>query len=346
MSEAGPFRVTFDPFHWIRYRNLLDLSLLEREEGIEIKEPDTPVEGEIPPALIRDCDAIVMSITRVTPASLEGVTRLKLVSRFGAGYDRVNLKACTEHGVMVTNVPYGFTEAMAEATVALILACSLRVTEKDRDLRRTGWDVKMAYLGRNVSGKTLGIVGLGNIGCLVVGLVKPFKMRILAYDPYAPDDRFACYGVEKVDLDTLIRESDFVSLHAPLTAENRYMFGEEQFRMMKPTAYFINTARGGYYKEELLARALREKWIAGAAVDVFENEPNIEGNPLLEIENCILTPHSIGLTYEMIENTWKAVVANILRYARGELPENIVNVDVVPPEKRQLMKTTPSYIAQ
>jgi len=343
---AGAFRVTFDPFHWLRYKNILDFTLLEREKGIEIKVPDTPVGEEILPRLVRDCDAIIMSITRVTPASLEGVERLKLVARFGAGYDRVNLKACTEHGVMVTNVPYGPTEAMAEATVALMLACSLRITEKDRDLRRHGWDVKMAYLGRNVSGKTLGIVGLGNIGCLVVGLVKPFKMRVLGYDPYAPAERFTRYAVERVALETLLPESDFVSLHAPLTAGTRYMFGEEQFRMMKPTAYFINTARGGYYKEELLARALREGWIAGAAVDVFENEPKIEGNPLLEIENCILTPHSIGLTYEMIDKTWKAVVENILRCARGELPENIVNVDVVPEEKRRLMRTTPSYIAE
>jgi phosphoglycerate dehydrogenase-like enzyme len=320
------------------------VSVLEDEPAIELKYPRPGYMAEIEPDDIRGCHAVIISSAAFTRASLPGADKLKLIVRFGAGFEKVDLDACTEHGIMVCHAPLGPTEAMAQGTLGLMIACATRMFQKDAVVRRNQWKQRAKYIGTDLTGKTLGVIGLGNIGTRVVEKVKPFDMRILAYDPYAPDDRFSQYGAEAVPLETLLRESDFISIHCPLTEESRGMLTEEHFRMMKPTALFFNTSRGGFYDEAVLATALTEGWIAGAGIDVFEDEPNIEDNPLVELENCIVTPHAIGFTQGLFDTIWHWVSRSVIQFARGELPDNIINVKVLTPEQRAHAVPTSSYI--
>jgi len=320
------------------------VEVLENEPAVELKLPRPGYMNEIEPDDIRGCDAVVISSAAFTRASLGGADRLKLIVRFGAGFEKVDLDACTEHGIMVCHAPLGPTEAMAQGTLGLMIACATRMFQKDAVVRRGRWGERSRYIGTDLTGKTLGLIGLGNIGTRVASKVKPFDMRIIAYDPYAPDQRFQDYGVEPAPLETVLKESDFISVHCPLTPESRYMLKEEHFKMMKPTALFFNTSRGGFYDEGALAKALTEGWIAGAGIDVFEDEPNIENNPLVELENCIVTPHAIGFTQGLFDTIWHWVAHSIIQFAHGELPDNIINVEALPAEQRARAVPTSSYI--
>lgn len=320
------------------------IDVLENEPTIELKYPSRGYMFEIEPDDIRGCDAVVVSSAAFTRVSLEGADRLKLIVRFGAGFERVDLAACTERGIMVCHAPKGPTEAMAQGTLGLMIACATRMFQKDAVVRKCRWDQRTRYIGTDLTGKTLGLIGLGNIGSRLVELVKPFRMRVMVYDPYIPAGRFEEYGIEPAPLEKLLMESDFISIHCPLTNESRGMLKEEHFKMMKRTALFFNTSRGGFYEDRLLAKALTEDWIAGAGIDVFEDEPRIEGNPLVEVENCIVTPHAIGFTHGLFDSIWYWVSRSVIQFARGELPDNIINMEVLPPEKRALAVPTSSYI--
>jgi D-3-phosphoglycerate dehydrogenase len=319
--------------------------VLEQEPSIEVRYPRSGYMTEIEPDDIKGCDAIVISSAYFTRASLAGSDgRLKLIVRFGAGFERVDLDACTEHGIMVCHAPLGPTEPMAQGTLGLMIACATRMFQKDDVIRRGKWGERVHHMGTDLTGKTLGLIGLGNIGTRVVDKVAPFDMKVIAYDPYAPDQRFKNYGVQPVSLETVLKEADFISVHCPLTEESRSMLKEEHFKMMKPTALFFNTSRGGFYEDRLLARALTEGWINGAGIDVFEDEPNIENNPLVEIGNCIVTPHAIGFTQGLFETIFHWVSRSIMQFANNELPDNIVNIEVLPPDQRVHAVPTSSYI--
>ncbi len=318
--------------------------VLEEEPTIELKFPRPGYMDEIEPDDIRGCDAVVISSAGFTRASLDGADRLKLIVRFGAGFERVDLDACTEHGIMVCHAPLGPTEAMAQGTLGLMIACATRMPQKDAVIRKGQWAQRAKYIGTDLTGKTLGIIGLGNIGTRVVEKVKPFKMKVIAYDPYCPDQRFEDFGVEPAPLETLLEESDFISIHCPLTDESRGMLKAEHFKIMKPTVLFFNTSRGGFYEDRVLAEALTEGWIAAAGIDVFEDEPYIQNNPLVEIENCIVTPHAIGFTQGLFDTIWHWVSRSVIQFARGELPDNIINVDVLTPEQRAKAVPTSSFI--
>lgn len=266
-------------------------------------------------------------VTRETFA--HGADELVVIGRSGAGYDKIDLAACTEHDVLVFNAPVGLHHATASSALLFMLALAKRLPEHERVARSGDWRVQPDILGGELQGRTLGIVGLGNSGRELVRLVAPFAMRVLAHSSHVDQAEAAALGVELVSLEQLFREADFVSLHARLTDENRRMIGAGQLALMKPTAYFINVARGELVDEGALVDALAERRIAGAALDVFETEPLPADDPLTRLDNVILTPHWNASTSAVWRATARAMAEGMLRAARGEVPEHVVNREVL-----------------
>lgn len=263
-------------------------------------------------------------------AFADGAENLVVIGRAGAGYDKIDLKACTANDVAVFNAPDTLTHSTASSALLLILALAKRLPEQER-LARTGrWDQQAQTMGDDLPGRTLGIVGLGKSGSELARLAAPFSMRIIAYSPHAAPEQAAEFGVTLTpDLDMLLRESDFVSLHNRLTEDTRGMIGEREIRMMKPTAYFINVARGELVHQHALVQSLRERWIAGAGLDVYEVEPLPTGDPLLTLDNVILTPHWLPSTRQAALATMSQMADGMIRAAQGKWPENVINVAVL-----------------
>lgn len=302
----------------------INLGLLDQNPAIEWS--FLPESGdELTAEQIRDYDALIVLVPRVTAATLAGNDRLALVARFGVGYDTIDVPACTESGVILTITPDGVRRPVAHATLAFIMALSTQIFAKDRITRTGQWDERYEYIGVGLEGRTLGLVGLGNIGFDVINLIRPFGMRHLAFDPYANPATAAANGVELVDLPTLLQQSDFVSVHCPLTPETRKLIGAEQFALMKPTAYLINTARGPIVDQAALTAALQSGQIAGAGIDVFEREPVDPNDPLLKLDNVIVAPHALCFTDQVALGNGGSACRSILAVAAGKVPENVVN---------------------
>lgn len=263
------------------------------------------------------------------PAIEAARDRLLVVGRSGAGYDKIDVAACTECNVALFNAPHALNHATASTALLFILALAKQLLPQDRVTRTGRWDRQAEVLGSEICGRTLGIIGLGNSGRELARLVEPFSVTILAYSPHADPAVARELGVELVGLDELLRRSDFVSVHARPRPENRRMFGRPQFELMKPTAFFVNVARGELVDESALISVLESGRIAGAALDVFEQEPLPVSNPLTRLENVIVTPHWSASTRDVWEATGQAMVAGMLRVSRGELPDNVVNREVV-----------------
>jgi len=303
--------------------------LPEIEFGLKILE-DTEIEikdrfvAEILGDDIRDIDAVVAGDSLVTRRTLKGANKLKVIGRFGAGYDRVDIEACAEKGIVVFNAPRLSGQSVAEHTFGMIIAVAKNFRYMDQLVREGRWSDKPTRVGTELHRKTLGIVGLGNIGYLVARLAKAFEMRILAHDPYVQTERAREVGAEIVDLNTLLKNADFITLHIPLTDQTRGLIGEDEFALMKKDAILINMARGGVVEENALYQALRERRIAGAGIDVLENEP-VTKHPLFQLDNILLTPHIGAWTKEAFRRVALFVCENILKVKRGKLPENVVN---------------------
>jgi len=286
----------------------------------------------------RRSDALVTLLTDRVDCNLieSSQPRLRIIAQYAVGYDNIDLDCATKHGVYVTNTPGVLSDAVADFTWGLILAVTRRIVEADQFVRTgewyrtgTGWHPLM-LLGFEVTGKTLGIVGMGRIGREVARRARGFKMRILYYDKYRlPEEVEKELGAEYVDLDTLLRESDVVSLHVPLTPETYHLIGEEELKKMKNTAYLINTARGKVVDTEALVRALEEGWIAGAGLDVFEQEPLPPDHPLTKFRNVVLAPHLASGTWDTRTRMAEIVVENLIAFYKGEVPPTLVNKDVV-----------------
>ncbi len=249
-------------------------------------------------AIVGDYDAlIVRSRTKVTAKLLDAAKRLKVIGRAGVGLDNIDVEAAARRGIVVLNSPAGNVISAAEHTFALMLGLVRRIARADASVRRGEWD-RSRFRGIELSGKTLGIVGAGRIGTEVAKRARAFGMRVVAYDPYLPPESAATAGIELVALDELLRSADIVSIHVPLTRETRHMIGPDQLALMKPSAYLVNVARGGVLDERALARALGEGKLAGAALDVFEQEPLPPDHPLIALENTLLVPHLGAATRE------------------------------------------------
>jgi D-3-phosphoglycerate dehydrogenase len=260
---------------------------------------------------------------RFTDKVLAACPKLRLVSIWGTGTDNVDLAACRTRGVAVTNTPGVNANAVAEHTVALMLAITRRIPAMDRDSRAGQWPRGLLV---QLEGRTVGLVGLGAIGGRVAELLRPFGVQLLA-STYGPDGgRAAAAGARHVPLETLLRESDIVSLHLRLSADTQGYLGRERLALMKPTAFLVNTARGALVDKEALVDALREERLAGAALDVFHEEPIPAGDPILTLPNVVLTPHNGGMTREVIDAGLLRAVENVERFLAGR-PRDVV----VPP---------------
>jgi D-3-phosphoglycerate dehydrogenase len=265
---------------------------------------------------------------------------LLIVSSNGAGFDPVDVDACTAAGVVVVNQSGGNAHSVAEHALAMLLTLSKRIIEADRALRREANVSRNALMGNEVQGKTIGIVGLGNVGRRIAALCNSlFAMKVLAYDPYLTAEEMAARGGEKVELDELLRRSDFVSISCPLNNENRGMIGTRQFALMQPHAYFITTARGFIHDEAALFEALRDKRIAGAGLDVWAKEPPPPDHPLLQFDNVLASPHTAGVTKEARENMGRIAAEQMLDTLDGKRPPRIINPEVWPAYAKRFERT-------
>lgn len=280
---------------------------------------------EIEAGQLRDFDALLLLVPRVTAATLEGSDRLAIVARFGVGYDQVDVEACTRAGVILTITPDGVRRPVAVAAITFLLALSHKLVVKDRLVRAGRWAEKIDHMGQGVTGRTLGMVGLGNIGREVCLLARPLGLRCLASDPHVSRDAAADAGAELVDLEDLLRRSDYVCVTCALTPETRHLLSAERIALMKPTAYLINVARGPIVDQEALVEALRSRRIQGAALDVFEEEPVDPRDPILDLENVILAPHAICWTDECFHQIGASACRSILEVAAGRVPGPVVN---------------------
>lgn len=275
-------------------------------------------------------DALCVMSARVTPATLSSAKRkVKLIARFGVGYDSVDVPACTENGVMLTITPDGVRRPVAASVIGFVLALAHRMFLKDRLTREGRWAEKGNYLGSGLMGRTLGVIGVGNIGKEIFRLAQPFGMRLLGCDPNVPQSAVASLNVTMVDKDRLLREADFISVNTLLDEKTKGLIGARDFALMKPGAYFINTARGPVVVESALIDALRNNRIAGAAIDVFENEPVAPDNPLLKLDNVILAPHAICHTDECMSLLGQGAFKAAVDLAHGRKPHLIVNTEVL-----------------
>ena len=281
--------------------------------------------------ILGDYDAlIVRSETQVSPEVVKAGTRLQVIGRAGIGVDNIDLDAATSRGIAVVNAPTGNTIAAVEHTMALMLALARNVPQAQHSLEQGHWS-RSAFMGVEVRNKTLGIIGLGRVGSEVAKRAQSFAMHILAYDPFVSPDYSRILGVDLVQMDTLLAESDFVTIHVPLTDSTKQILGDRELAIMKPGSRLINVARGGLVDEEALLKALDEGKLAGAALDVFSKEP-AQGNPLVSHPKVVATPHLGASTREAQREVAVEVAEQVLGVLRGEPARYTVNAPFLPPE--------------
>lgn len=285
--------------------------------------------SEISARQMKPLHALILDTARVSEASLAGADDLIVIARFGVGYDAVDVEACSRSGVLLTNAPDGSRRPMATVNIAFLLALSLKMLTKDRLTRAGRWADWPMHMGVGLTGRTLGLVGMGNIGRETLRLAAPFEMRPLVYDPFVSDEVVRASGATPGSLNDVLVESDFVCITVPLTKETRHLIGVDELRMMKPTAFLINAARGAIVDQPALTRALADSWIQGAGLDVFEDEPLRPDDPLLGLDNVILAPHALGNTDECFVLTGQSALRSVLDVSRGRIPQYAVNRDVL-----------------
>jgi len=285
---------------------------------------------EVTPKHIAEADGLVVLRPWVKRSAFSrGAPRLVAIGRSGAGYDKIDVAACTEHDVALFNAPHALNHSTASTALLFMLALAKRLFAQDRITRQARWDLQAAVMGSEIEGKTLGIVGLGHSGRELARLVAPFSMRILAYSPHADPAEAQRLGVRLAALGEIMAESDFVSIHARLTESTRLLIGGRQLSLMKPTAFLVNIARGEIVDQAALVECLRERRIAGAGLDVFAVEPLPVDDPLITLDNVILTPHWSPATTDIWKATGREMSEGMLRAALGEVPENVVNGEVL-----------------
>lgn len=281
-------------------------------------------------ALIATCgqaDAIITGNEPFTARVIDSLRRCRLIANCKTGYDNVDIEAATRRGVLVSNVPDYAVEEVSTHTLALLLACARKLFQYDAATRQGKWMIVLPPVHRR-QGRTLGLIGLGRIGRAVVPKARAFGLRVIACSPSVPPEAALGLGVEMVGLEQLLRESDFVSLHTSLTPQKHGMLRLEHFRLMKPTAYLINTARGQLINEADLYTSLSQGLIAGAGLDVLDTidpQPPRPQNPLLKLPNVILTPHSAHYSVEALADLVRRPAQEVARVLRGEFPQHLVN---------------------
>lgn len=288
---------------------------------------------EITPDQIAGFDMVVSFRPLWTRQSLAGNDQLISIHRGGVGYERLDVPALNDAGIMLTITPDSVRRPMGVVFLTFILALNMRLLTKDKMVREGRWAEQFNYQGWGLIGRTLGAVGVGNIGREMFKLAMPLEMKHIAYDPYTKPEAVADVGVQLVDLETVLKESDTLCIICPLNDETRHMIGEKELKMMKKSAFLINAARGPIVDEAALIRALNEGWIRGAGLDVFEQEPVQNDNPLLKMDNVVLTPHALAQTDQTFSYMWEIITGQMAAIVRGETPYAVVNKEVLDSDK-------------
>jgi len=284
-----------------------------------------------PEAIMRvaiDADALLATYAKITAEMIRQMRRCRIISRFGIGVDNVDIAAATSAGIVVTKVPDYCIDEVSDHAMALLLALVRKIPSANAQVHAGRWEMQAVVPIHRLRGSVLGLVGFGRIPQLVAPKAKSFGLRVVAYDPYIPQETLSRAGVEGVDFPQLLQISDYVSIHSPLLPETTGMFNAEVFRQMKPTAYLINTARGPIVDEAALARALDAGQLAGAALDVMPQEPP-SGSPLLGRNNVIITPHTSFYSEESLVDLQTKAAEEVVRVLKGQAPRNPVNPEVL-----------------
>ncbi|WP_296803368.1 phosphoglycerate dehydrogenase [uncultured Methanobrevibacter sp.] len=302
------------------------------EKGIEnLKEVaevvvDTSITPEELANTIHEYDGIVVrSRTKLTADLIKKADNMKIIARAGVGVDNIDLNAATEKGIMVVNSPESTSITVAEHTMGLLLTMARKLSIADKSVKEGKWE-KKKFMGVELRNKTLGVIGMGRIGSQVVNRCKAFEMDAMAYDPYLPEEVAKQMGVKLTDLDTVLKNADFITIHVPLTPETKHLISTEQFEIMKDSAFITNCARGGIIDEDALYDALTNNKIGGAALDVYEEEPPAEDSKLFELDNIVLTPHIAASTKEAQRDAAIIVADEIIDLFKGGTPKNVLNM--------------------
>ena len=312
-----------------------DLEPLRSAPSVEFTylEPLNPVRAE----QLEHFDALILLAHRFTQESIHPNGRLTVVARFGVGYDTVDVEACTRAGIAVVITPDGVRRPVAVSIVTLMLALTSKLMVKDRLTREgpAGFARKGEHMGIGLVGRTLGSIGIGNIGAELFRLLQPFGMKLIAHDPYADRELAAELGVELVGLEEVCRRADIVNVSCPLSPETHHLVNAERLALMKPTAYLINTARGPIVDQKALTKVLTARRIAGAGLDVLEQEPPDPADPILKLDNVILAPHALCWTDQCFTGNGAADVRAVLDVQHGREPRLVVNKAVLATERWQ-----------
>lgn len=329
MTTRSPFRIglTRDflkPDGTIGFGDI-GLSLLDAAPNVvwEFLPENRP---ELKPEQVAGYDGLLVLASQVSSATLAGADRLSVIARFGVGYDNVDVPACTKAGVLLTITPDGVRRPVAVSAITLLLALSHKLLIKDRLTRAGRWGEKMNHMGQGVRGRTLGVIGVGNIGREIFQLAAPFEMRHLGYDPFL---KTPVPGVDIVSLETLLQESDYIVICCALTPETHHLLNADRLHLLKANAYVINVARGPIIDQTALTAALSQQKIAGAGLDVFAVEPVSPDDPLLSLDNVIVSPHAICWTDECFTGIGRSACQSLIDVAAGRIPAHVVNRDVL-----------------
>jgi len=309
------------------------LAIIKRHFEVEVWPEYAPPPKKVIIEKAKNVDAIASLLSdKIDSEVFDAAPKLKMVAQLAVGFDNIDVQEATRRGIYVSNTPEVLTDTTADFAWALLMAIARRVAEADRYVRggkwKVGWHPSMMQ-GRDVYGATIGIVGAGRIGYAVAKRAKGFDMRILFYDVIPRPEMERDFGAKRVDLDTLLKESDFVSVHVPLMKETHHLINTERLKMMKKTAYLVNNSRGPVVDEKALYEALKEGRIAGAGLDVFEQEPTPMDNPLLKLDNVVVAPHISSASYETRSRMAEMVAENLVAFFEGKKPPNLVNPDVL-----------------
>ncbi len=306
-----------------------DLSPLDQNPVVEYRY--IPVDGVVRAKDLEGFDALILLVPRIEHVSFPGDGRLALIARFGVGYDNVDLKACTDNGCALAITPDGVRRPVAVSVITFMLALTAKMMVKDKLTRQgpEGWARRIDHMGFGLVGRTLGSLGIGNIGAEVFRMAKPFDMKFIAHDPYADPKVARELGIKLVGLEELFLEADVLSISCPLNDETHHIVNGERLALMKPSAYLINTSRGPVVDQKALTKVLEEGRIAGAGLDVFEEEPSLADDPLNKLDNVILAPHSLCWTDQCFAGNGAADIKAVFDVMHGRVPTGVVNREVL-----------------
>lgn len=307
----------------------IDIEIKEAKKiGAKVVRADCRSEEEVI-EIAKDADALLVDLAPITKNVIEALNKCQAIVRYGIGLNNINIQAATEAGIYVINLPTFCIEEVSTHAAAMVLALVRKLFQFDKDVKSNIWDFQRQLPMIDLNQSKIGVIGFGKIARLFVIKTRPFGVKHIIYDPFVKDKNIKEFGAIPVKFDELVITSDIISIHAPLNKETRYLFGETQFRRMKKTAYIVNTARGGIIDERALYVALKEGWIAGAALDTMDQEPPSPDNPLFELDNIVLTPHTAFYSETSWKNLHLWAIEEAIRVLSGKIPKNIVNKEII-----------------